>query len=327
MLVVVGIIAILVTIMVPQVGRARIKALEGVLQANCASIESALANYAATHDGNYPGVALDVMAPYSDYALGDPVLYQGSDPPPGGFSHGVLGGTGSFNAFSEPVRVQLKRVKDLVLGQAPLETPRYFDSLIAGDAIQEYPQNPFKKSGTTDANRMMNVFGFVGQMPGGPNDLTQFQPYILVNASANASPGQIVPDPRFPGRSRIIGNYDNLFGEDPDDSGSIINASGDFAYVPILSLSAAPFADNPMTPEDDRYRWGTNVAGYMLFGFGHHTNKTDKYRPEQEKFGREGLPGFGFDTGGPVNAPACDTPYEQAVFALFDTAIYFQQKP
>jgi len=323
MLVVVGIIAILVTIMVPMVKGARTKALEAVVVANCASIEASLSNYAATHGGNYPGVAIDVMAPYPDYALGDPDLYSASMPPPGGFTYGVLGGTGSFNPSTLPVRQQLKQVKDVVLDSGNTDTPRWFDSLVAADALSEYPQNPFKKSGTADANRILNVFCFEAVWPNAANDLTNIRPYILANTTADNS--GTTPDPIFSDRVRITTNYDYYFNYDPNNLGDIHTAAGDFAYVPILSMSAAPFADNPMTPENDRYRWSTNVSGYLLFGFGHPSNRVNKYQDEKEAFGKTGLRGFGADTGGPLEAPACDTPYEQAVYALFNTATFFTQ--
>ncbi|OGK12078.1 MAG: hypothetical protein A2Y63_01125 [Candidatus Riflebacteria bacterium RBG_13_59_9] len=333
MLVVVGIIGILITIMVPMIGRARLKALEGVVQANCASIQTALANYAATHDGGYPGAAMDVMAPYPDFALGGPVplvgdpLYTAPDNPvPGGFAHGVLGGTGCFNPSTLPVRQQLKQVKDTVLDTSTTGTYRWFDSLILADALQEYPQNPFKRSGNSDANRMMNVFCFEEQLPGSTNDLTGFAPYILANSVENI-PAGVFPDPRFSGRLQITLNFDALFGNDPDSTGLVLNAAGDFAYVPVLSKSAAQYADNPMTPEDDRCRWGTNVSGYLLFGFGHSSSRLNKYQDEKTEFGHTGLPGFGADFGGPTDAPACDTLYEQAVYALFDPAIYFSSVP
>jgi prepilin-type N-terminal cleavage/methylation domain-containing protein len=325
MLVVVGIIAILVTIMVPMVKGARTKALEAVVQANCASIEAALSTYAAANGGNYPGVALDVMAPYPDFALGDPALYAANTPPPGGFTYGVLGGTGSFNPSTLPVRQQLKQVKDVVLDSSNMDTARWFDSLIAADALSEYPQNPFKKSGLAAANRIINIFCFEAVWPNAANDLTNIRPYILANTATNNS--GTTPDPIFGERVRITINYDYFFGYDPNNQGDIHSAAGDFAYVPILSMSAAPFADNPMTPENDLYRWGTNVSGYMLFGFGHPSNRVNRYQDEKGEFGRTGLRGFGADTGGPTAAPACDTPYEQAVYALFNTATYYSRTP
>ncbi len=325
MLVVVGIIAILITIMVPMVKGAREKALEAVVQSNCASIRASLSTYAATHDGSFPGVALDVMAPYSNYALGDPALYSAAIPPPGGFTYGVLGGTGSFNPSTLPVRQQLKQVKDMVLDSSNTDTQRWFDSLIAADALSEYPQNPFKKSGLADASRMLNVFGFENIWPNGINDLTNIRPYILANTAVDNS--GTIPDPIFADRVRITTNYDYYFGYDATNAGDVHNAAGDFAYVPILSMSAAPFVDNPMTPEDDRYRWGTNVSGYMLFGYGHPNNRVNKYADEKAEFGRTGLPGFGADTGGPSEAPACDTPYELAVYALFNMATHYSRVP
>jgi prepilin-type N-terminal cleavage/methylation domain-containing protein len=325
MLVVVGIIAILVTIMVPMVKGAREKAMQAVVRANCASVEAALSNYAATKDGNYPGVALDVMAPYSNYALGDPALYSATTPPPGGFTYGVIGGTGSFNPSTLPVRQQLKQVKDIVLESGNTDTQRWFDSLIAADALSEYPQNPFKKAGAADANRMLNVFCFETVWPASANDLSTIRPYILANTSVDNN--GTTPDPILSNRVRITTNYDYYFGYDANNQGDIHNAAGDFAYVPILSMSAAPFADNPMTPEDDRFRWGTNVSGYLLFGYGHTNNRVSKYADEKAEFGQTGLPGFGADTGGPSEAPACDTPYEQAVYALFNMAIHYTRVP
>jgi prepilin-type N-terminal cleavage/methylation domain-containing protein len=322
MLVVIGIIGILVTIMVPIVGKMRVKAYEMATTANCASIEAALSTYAASHDGNYPGVAVDVMAPYPDHALGDPTLYAGVMPLVGGFSYGVLGSSGSFNPSTLPVRQQLKTVKDTVLDNSTRNTARWFDSLIVADALSEYQPNQFEK---TSGNRMLNIFAFENIMPGGPGNYVALRAYILANPASNntGTPADI----RFTDRRRIVNNWNTLFGYDPNKAGNIHAAPGDFAYVPILSMSSAPFADNPMTPEDDRYRWGTNVGGYLLFAYGDASGRVNKYQAEKEAFGRTGLPGFGLDSGGPPECPACDTPYEQAVFAMFNSAIYYSHKP
>ncbi len=322
MLVVIGIIGILVAIMVPQIGKARAKAQEAAVNVNCASIESALANYCVSCDSFFPGAAIDVMAPYHDHALGDPALYAGTIPPPGGFSYGVLGGTGSFNPSTQSVQQQLKTVKDTVLNTSTISTARWFDSLIATDALSEYPPNQFNKAG---GQRMLNIFCFEAQRPASTVDLSTIRPYILSNAARDNT--GTPADTRFPSRRRIINNYNTLFGYDPNNVGNIHNAAGDFAYVPILSLSASAFADNPMTPEDDRYRWGTKVGGYMLFGYGDPEGRVNRFQSEKEAFGRTGLPGFGADTGGPPESPACDTQYEQAVFALFNSAIFYSRKP
>ncbi len=322
MLVVIGIIAILVTIMVPQIGKARAKAQEAAVKVNCANIESALASYAASHDGNYPGAAIDVMAPYPDHALGDPALYAAAAPPIAGFSYGVLGGTGCFNPSTQSAQQQLKTVKDTVLTASTLNTARWFDSLVVADSLSEFPPNQFNKSG---GMRMLNVFCFEGQRPASAVDMSTIRPYILSNPTRDNS--TTPADVRFTTRRRIVNNWNTLFGYDPNNVGTIHNAAGDFAYVPILSLSAAPYADNPMTPEDDRYRWGTNVGGYMLFAYGDPDGRVNAYQAEKDAFGRTGLPGFGAETGGPTECVACDTPYEQAVFALFNSAIFYSHKP
>jgi len=317
MLVVVGIIAILITIMVPIVGNVREKAKESAVKAYCGAIEQALSSYAASHDGNYPGVAVDVMAPYPDHALGDPGLYAGQFPPPGGFAHGVIGGKGANIQSTLPTMQLLKQVRDTVLDSGTMDTARWFDSLMISGAISEYPQNPFRKSGIAGDNRMMNVFCFEGTTPTGPNDLTNFVPYILANPAEDNT--DTVPDVLFSGRVRIIGNWDDHFGNDLRDTGDVHNAAGDFAYVPILSMSTNPYVDNPMTPEDDHFRWGTNVSGYMLFGFGHQSTRTTMFQEEKDAFRATGLDGFG--------GAGCDTPFEQVVLALFDSAVYFSRKP
>lgn len=322
MLVVIGIIAILVTIMVPQIGKARAKAQEAAVKVNCANIESALASFAASNDGHYPGVAIDVMAPHPDHALGDPAFYAGTAPPVGGFSYGILGGTGCFNPSTQSAQQQLKTVKDTVLNASNRNIARWFDSLVAADSLSEYPPNQFNKTG---GMRMLNVFCFEGQRPANAVDMSTIRPYILSNPARDNS--TTPADVRFTNRRRIVNNWNALFGYDPNNAGNIHNAAGDFAYVPILSLSAAAYADSPMTPEDDRFHWGTNVGGYMLFGYGDPDGRVNAFQAEKEAFGRTGLPGYGAETGGPPESIACDTPYEQAVFALFNSAIFYSRKP
>lgn len=317
MLVVIGIISILVTIMVPIIGNVREKAKEGVVKMQCGAIEQALSSYAASHDGNYPGVAIDVMAPYPDHALGDPLLYAGQYPPVGGFANGVIGGKGANIPSAESALQLLKQVRDTVLESGTMDTERWFDSLIVSDALSEYQPNPFRKSGLAADNRMMNVFCFEATMPGGPSDLSPFRAFILANPAEDDT--GTMPDLLYPGRVRITNNWDDLFGNDLNDAGNVHNAAGDFAYVPILSMSSNAFMDNPMTPDDDRFRWGTNVSGYLLFGFGHPTTKTNLFQEEKDAFRATGLDGFG--------GAGCDTFYEQAALALFDSAVYFSRKP
>jgi len=318
MLVVIGIIAILVTILVPVVTGVREKAKEAAVQKYLASIETALASYATAHDGNYPGVAIDVMAPVPSMGLGNPDYWSGNYPPPPGLAAGVLGGKGTMDAGTESVQQHLKVVKD---DPFDFTTPRYFDSLILADAIQNFPRNPFRAMGQVEGNRMINIFRFQNVSPAlAPGSIV---PFLAATPGTLTSP----TDPqRFPNRVLISSSdpfdnyYDTYFRQ--DDS----FAEGDFAYVPILTLSAFPPADNPQTIEDDAFRWGTQVTGYLLFGYGWHGSKTQRFEKEKQEFGRRGLPGFGSDTGGLPQSPAVDTPYESAVYALFNGAVFYTRR-
>ncbi len=334
MLVVIGIIAILVTVMVPVVRGVREKAKDSAVKQYGSSIEQALANFAASHDGNYPGVAIDVMAPFPNHGLGDPQLYSGTNPPTNGVSPGVLGGTGSAIPSSTNVYQLLKQVKDTPLDSSTTGTNRYFDALVATGAIDEFPRNPFKSSGQDIANKMINIFRFDPIAVPFLGDFSQINPYLLLNPNSDLGtlppPPGLIPEPVnsvYAGRVR-------LYESDPlrDDFNTyfkqeLLFATGDFAYVPILSLSAFPSVDNPQTLENDSYRWGTLVSGYLLFGYGWQGNKANQFEEEKAEFGRTGLPGFGDATGGPPYAPACDTPYERAVYALFNGAVYYSRKP
>ena len=317
MLVVIGIIAILVTILVPVVRGVREKAKEAAVQEYCTSLESALASYAASHDGNYPGVALDVMAPVPSMGLGNPDFYSASWPPPNGLAAGVLGGKGTMDGGTLSVQEYLKEVKDTPLA-GKLDTPRYFDSLIITDSIQHYPRNPFRVAGQPAGNEMINIYRFEFPITAGPDTIV---PYLL------ATPGAGLPiSLRFPGRVEIRDGSAPYDAYDTDFRQDMCFAEGDFAYVPILTLSAFPLVDNPQTLEDDSFRWGTQVTGYLLFGYGWHENKTQRFEKEKEEFGRRGLPGFGNDTGGPAAAPAIDTPYEAAAYALFNGAVFYTRR-
>ena len=314
LLVVLGIIAILITVLVPTVRGVREKAKETAVKQYCAALEESLANFASAHDGAYPGTAIDVMAPYPSHGLGDVALYSVGaigQPIPGRMYPGVLGGTGTTNPGTESVYQKLKNVKDTPLNSSTTGTIRYFDSLIASNAIDEYPKNPFKSSGQGVANQMINIFRFEVIMPPA-SDLSNVNPYLLVhqNSSVNAP---IQPDPIYTDYVRLVDDFDTYFGTD------LLFASGDFAYVPILSTSVFPAVDNPQTLQNDAYRWGTLVSGYMLFGYGWTGSKVDLYEAERKEFSQTGLVGFG--------GAGVDTPYEEAVLALFNGAIYFSKKP
>ena len=94
-------------------------------------------------------------------------------------------------------------------------------------------------------------------------------------------------------------------------------APGDFAYVPVLSASSHPFGDTGATVENEIYKWGTNVTGYLLFGYGSRTHANREFEDSQREFVDMGLPGYG--------AAGVDTVYENYVLQLFEGAIYFSK--
>lgn len=345
LLVVIGIIGILIVALVPLVHGVQIRAKEQVVRVNCANIETALANYAQNHNGLYPGVAIDVMAPYTDHALGDPQLYDG-DPgngavlgvAPGQEVNGILGGFGHYNATSTNFFQQLKAVKDTPL-DGNEATARFFDTLMASDAIQEYPANPFVTSAGAGAGvnqgeraRMRNIFWFALNVGSGfdPNSVGNgFDggPYtcgLYTNSTGSGGPfsTDTVFDPTRGWLEQVVsvspftpqGFSDAcLFGVDKGD----YFAPGDFAYVPVLTTSAYSFGDAAATLEDETYKWGTAVSGYMLFGYGHQEHKSREFEDEQREFVATGLPGYG--------APGIDTLYENVVLQCFEGAIYFKK--
>jgi prepilin-type N-terminal cleavage/methylation domain-containing protein len=344
MLVVIGIIGLLIAALVPVVKGAQVRAKEAAIKAQCANLEAGLAAFAQNHGGNYPGVAVDVMAPWADHALGDPALMAGGGggtfgDTPGRVVTGVLGNLGHANASTAPVAQQLKTVKDTPLGAAANNTARYFDSLILADAIQEFPPNPLVSTpGTNQRARMRNIFRFSINMAtfdpnaGGWSVPAAYNVGInsQVGGTLSSVGGSATPDPTDTTRVFITGHYpggvplanfnsatfseDCSFGTDEGD----FYAPGDFAYVPVLSSSAAPFGDTAATLENEQYRWGTTVRGYLLFGYGDKSHKGKDFEDEEREFANNGLPGYG-GTG-------VDTDYESVVLQLFEGAIYFSKK-
>jgi prepilin-type N-terminal cleavage/methylation domain-containing protein len=340
MLVVIGIIGILIVAMVPVVKGAQTRAKEVAVKTSCANIETALANYAQSHGGNYPGVAVDVMSPFADHALGDPALYDGSDSvgaPTGWVENGVLGSYGHYNNSTLSVFEQLKAAKDTQLAGNEA-TPRYFDSLVAGDAIQEYPANQFISTGAGQRAKMRNIFRFGFNMAqfdpnipaNGFQSMSTYQCSLSVDRTGTSTPTpgtdpldsmRLIlmqnPMPMFPmsnSWSPQSFSEDCWFGTDDTD----YFAPGDFAYVPILSSSVYPFGDSMATLENEVYKWGVNVTGYMLFGYGSKTHKSREFEDEQREYVANGLPGCG--------GPGIDTRYENYVLQLFEGAIYFSKK-
>ena len=329
MLVVIGIIAILIAIMVPQVQQAREKAKEQATVAQVQSLEMALENFQANHNGLYPGSAVDIMAPFSEHGLGDPLFVQGGSnnvAPPNlrkqgtptvpRFSSGVVGGTINLGS--------IKNVRDIGSAVSADNTPRWFDRLVLDGSVASYPANQFKK-GAGASVPMYNIFRYQGMLVDPLNfqgSLMAFRPYILVeNNSAGTLPASSDSGyVRYMGEgSGAYNGYEYLrFGSNKLASDDKFFSPGNFAYVPILTTSPFPLADDPNTPGNDAYKWGTLVSSYMIFAYGSKDAKENKYAEEQAKFLDEGLPGFG--------GRGVDTPYEDAVYNLFDGAIYYSRK-
>jgi len=193
LLVVIGIIGILIAALVPAAKGAQTKAKERAVTTQAANIELALNNFAQNHNGNFPGTAIDIMAPYSEHALGDPGLttsYPTSGPWDAGSDRmveGVLGGFGHYNTAAGTASVfdQMKDVKNKTLDNTTAATPRFFDNLISSDAIQEFPPNPFATTSTGERQRMRNIFKFTIDVQGGFDPAALFSPGVSDPATAH----------------------------------------------------------------------------------------------------------------------------------------------
>jgi prepilin-type N-terminal cleavage/methylation domain-containing protein len=348
MLVVIGIIGILIVALVPTVRGVQTRAKEAAVRTNCANIETGLANYAQNHGGNYPGVALDIMAPFADHALGDPSFYSvasSNDCPPNTVFMGIIGAQGYRNNSTASVFEQIKTVKDTSLpsGGGPSAVERWFDSLILSDALQEYPINQFgtniAATGASGRARMKNIFyfrfnlgganGFDPNIPGrGFDSLTSYSDVLWVNKGGDGAGVIAIPDTFDTTEVHIthlplgvpLNNWTPetfsaacKFGTDEGDYFS----AGDFAYVPILSSSVYDIGDSSMTMENERYKWGTGVTGYMLFGYGSKTHKAREFEDEQREFVQTGIPGCG--------GAGVGTQYENYALQCFEGAIYFSK--
>lgn len=342
MLVVIGIIGILIVALVPQVKKAQVAGKEAAIKAQCANIEASLANYYQTKTTGYPAAAIDVMAPWGDYGLGDPVIFAGGTggtfgSSPNRLVAGVLGGVGHANVSSTPVFQQIKAVKDTALGTSANNTPRYFDSLLVADAVQEYPANPFLTSTATgERARMRNVFRFAlnlasfdpNSAANGWGSANSYSVGLYAAAGGTVAGGSATTDPQDPSRVFITGHfplglpvsgyqpasYSNAcsFGTGPND----YFAPGDFAYIPVFK--GGNFGNSGATLQDERYAWGTSASGYLFFGYGDKNNKAENFEDDKREFVANGLPGYG-------NA-GVDTRYEAVALQCFEGAIYFSKK-
>lgn len=332
LLVVIGIIGVLVVVMVPLVGAAIAKAKDGAVAAQVAGLETAIAGYAQAHEGRFPGCAVDIKAPYADMGLGYPTIYgvKAPDGPEAGFLvNGMLGGVTDLSA--------VKAVKDKPVVTNDT-TQRYFDVLVASDALPAYPRNQFDKTGP-----MRNIFHFRFNPTAAPTENNP-TPYLIGTPPKASHPGVYgsTSSPSivqlFSTKYSDLAAYtvavpvglitneaanpfvakDGVFGWGPIVKNDEIFSSGNFAYVPILTSSPYPQVDNPNTPEDDRWKYGTKVTGYYLFGFGSPSERNlDKFKEERERFYIDGIPGMGI--------AGIDTAYEAATAALFRGAVYFKK--
>jgi len=353
LLVVIGIIGILIAALVPAARGAQTKAKEAAVKTQAANIELALNNFAQNHNGNYPGTALDVMAPYADHSLGDTPLMNGYnatnqfDAGPGRMVEGVLGGFGHYNTDPSVAGVnvfeQLKNVKNTQLTNATGKTPRFFDNLMASDAIQEFPPNPFATTSTGERQRMRNIFKFSIDVTNGFDPANLFSPgvsdpatagydcalYVQRNGTAGGSAVTMndtfdstrvfLQSNPLPGGGVVVNTYPGTFATDckfGTDDGDY-SAPGDFAYIPVLSTSPYAFGDSTATLEDETYKWGVGVTGYMFFAYGAKDHKKREFEAEAAEFAKTGLPGYG-------NA-GVDTIYENYALQCFEGAILYDK--
>ena len=338
LLVVIGIVSVLVIILAPTVRQASLTAKENAVRGNCANIEVALAQYAQNHEGNYPGVAIDIMAPWEWHALGDGELYdQGAldYPQQWDVANGVLGGFGHRNNSSVGVHEQIANARATTLVSGNTDYERYFDSLIIDDALSEYPANVFSGTAGVGARKMQNVFGFTVspdlidlEDEADLNDVALLDPFLLASVEGQPGGATVTAD-AITGAAQLRHDSEALplaaitpavfsqnckWGVDMDDYFS----PGDFAYVPVLSASAFPDVDNLVTLRNEYYQWATNVTGYMIFGFGSEdSGQSDRYATERSEFIQTGIPDMG-DAG-------IDTRYELYVLQLFEGAVYFNK--
>jgi len=352
MLVVIGVIAIIVVAMVPAMHKSVIRAKDQAVKGNCANIEAGLATFAQRSGGSYPALAIDVMAPFNDdtQILGDPQLTGNAFPQIQGFgTYGVMGDYGHRNYGADAAKTvhqQLSKARATPLAPGNIGYPRYFDALIAEDAMQEYPANPFSGSLMTRSNRMKNIMGIQTNLRNG-SGLTDIGNPVQMNNLAIDFPwlncttqGDItfagVPAPYFYKYESIeytwnLGQLplnlpidpstfnaqqfdkDCAFGTDKTD----FFAEGNFAYVPVLSTSVYPLQDDPTTLRNEKFQWGSHVTAYMIFGYGSKEGKQDRFRDQQLEYLKTGLPGYG--------KAGIDTRYEELVLELFEGAVYFNK--
>lgn len=295
LLVVVTIIGILISIAVPNYAKIKAKARDTQVEAGIAKIVQALENYAANHNGLYPGVALPIV----DQTPGSP-WFECVDPisvNDGGMGgrfysmRGIIGG-GLVRPDDPTIRFLDPWYFQPDTDPSTPNPPQLPDRLMADGSIDAYPTNPFKQNiqGLTSAGvPMMNIFGIESryhpsnQVPGFHlEDLNLSYP----NYSANAGPGQYsyperTQDPFYgePGFSidqKVPANPLNLRWDrngdnrvTPQDLQNFYTfPEGDFAYIPL-----DPIQTDPTAPDFMQY-----CKGYWIVAYGSKdTARANKY--------------------------------------------------
>lgn len=152
LLVVMGIILILVSIAIPAVNVARIKAKNTEVKAGCHQIQVALETYATTHGGGYPG-AQWVQDSAGTYWVGP----------------GVIGALPTYDGAGNPRKDFYVPKVDSDARGPWMEIPYFadgtpnvhvLDALVVEGFLDAYPPNPFLRATAGTKSQMGNLFLF-----------------------------------------------------------------------------------------------------------------------------------------------------------------------
>ncbi len=152
LLVVMSIIIILVSIAIPAVNSARIKAHEAEVKAGVHDIHQALSAWSVDHNGFYPGMNW----------VFDENLALSNGP-------GIRGGTPAGNIQDQRFVVPLPTSSERYLSDGITPDPERVDVLIRDGYLERYPPNPFLRVGGQAERQMTNLFYFSVSETDGPN--------------------------------------------------------------------------------------------------------------------------------------------------------------
>jgi prepilin-type N-terminal cleavage/methylation domain-containing protein len=267
LLVVITIIGILIAIAVPSVNRVRERAKETQVQVGLDDIVRGLELFAQDNGGNYPGVALpicddDGVEPFEDASGSWGPLY---------YMRGVIGGglvphdpaqTDFFDGF------YFKPAPPPPLGMEQIP-----DRLVSTGAVDNYPNNPFRKNirGLTNQNiPMINIWGMeLDHVIPGP---------VITDPGVFHISYPLMYDPATPGVYNfppIAGSINDFspfyLGDergvlwDPNQDWKVSEGElqkyfpeGDFAYIPL-----DPVQRDPQNPQFMRF-----CRNYWIIGYG-----------------------------------------------------------